>query len=92
MNFKYQQSNKRYLGLRISFGNIIGLSNEKSENDIYHQYINKFNIIFLSDTWKRKIHKEVTTLVMVGYFHENMYKKTKKVWYQGVFEFVIGKD
>ena len=40
------------LSLRIDFWNISGLQEEKSENDIYQKYINKFNIIYLSETWK----------------------------------------
>ena len=39
-------------GLKIGFWNINGLSKEKSENDIYQEHINKFDIIFLSETCK----------------------------------------
>ena len=40
------------LGLSIGFWNINGLLEEKSKNDIYQKYINKFDIIFLSETCK----------------------------------------
>ena len=41
-----------YLGLFLSIGfwNINGLSEEKSENNIYQKNINKFDIIFLLET------------------------------------------
>ena len=43
------------LALRIRFWNISGLSEEKSENDIYQIYVNKFDMSFLIETWKSEI-------------------------------------
>ena len=40
------------LGLSIGFWTINGLSEERSQKDIYQKYINKFDIIFLTETWK----------------------------------------
>ena len=43
------------LALRIRFWNVNGLSEEKSENDIYQIYVNKFNKSFLIETRKSEI-------------------------------------
>ena len=40
------------LGTSMGFWNINGLLEVKSENDIYQKYINKADIIFLSETWQ----------------------------------------
>ena len=75
----------------MGFRNIIGLSDEKSENDIYHQYIHKFDIIFLPYTWKLK--NSIKKLQhSVGYFHGNIYKKTKKGPASRGILVVIGKN
>ena len=64
------------LGLSIGFRNINGLSKEKSENDIYQKYINKFDIIFLSEIWKSET--SINNLQHpVGFLHVSIYSKTK---------------
>ena len=61
--------------LKIGFWNINGLSKEKSENDIFQENIKKFDILFLSETWKSESsihdlqHPE-------GYLYETSCRKT----------------
>ena len=64
------------LGLSIGFWNINGLLEEKSENDIYQKYINMFDIIFLSETWKSET--SINKLQHpAGYLHVSICRKTK---------------
>ena len=64
------------LSLSIGFWNITGLSEEKSENDMYQKYINTFDIIFLSVTWKSQT--SVNKLQhSAGYLHASICRKTK---------------
>ena len=64
------------LGLSIGFWNINGLSEEKSKNDIYQKYINKFDIIFLSETCKSET--SINKLQHpAGYLHVSICRKTK---------------
>ena len=74
------------LGLSIGFWNTNGLSEEKSENDIYQKYINKFNIIFLLETWKSEtsINKLQDPAI---YLHVTFVGKPKirRAGHQGVF-------
>ena len=64
------------LGLSIGFWNIKGLSEEKSENGIYQKYINKFDIIFLSETCKSET--SINKLQHpAGYLHVSICRKTK---------------
>ena len=64
------------LGLTIGFRNINGLSEEKSENDIWQKYINKFDIIFLPETWKSET--SINKLQHpAGYLHVSVSRKTK---------------
>ena len=64
------------LGLSIGFWNVNGLSEEKSKNGIRQRYINKFDIIFLSETWKSET--SINKLQHpVGYLHVSIWRKTK---------------
>ena len=74
------------LGFRIGFGNINGVSERKSENDIYQKYINKFDIIFLSETWE----SETSTITLqhpLDYLHVNIARKPTitRTGYHGIF-------
>ena len=74
------------LGLSIGFWNINGLSEEKSENDIYQKYINKFDIIFLSEIWKSET--SINKLQHpVRYLHVSICRKTKikRAGHRGLF-------
>ena len=64
------------LGLSTDFWNINGLLEEKSENDIYQKYINKFDIFFLLETWKLETSTN-NLLFPVGYLHIKICRKTK---------------
>ena len=81
------------LGLSIDFWNINGLSEEKSENDIYQKYINKFDIIFVSETWKSEtfINKLQHP---AGNLHVSICRKTKnkKGWTSGGILFYYRKE
>ena len=88
MNFKTNN-----LGLGIYFWNIDGLLEEKSLNDIFQRYINKFDIIFLLKTWKSKTF--VNKLQHPAcYLHARISRNTKnkKIQASGVFYFTIGKN
>ena len=64
------------MGFSKNFWNINGLSEEKSKNDIHQKYINKFDIIFLSDTWKSET--SINKLQHpAGYLHVSFCRKTK---------------
>ena len=73
MNFKNND-----LGMSIGFWNINALSEENSENGIYQKYINKFDIISLSETWKSVISNHGKLQHPTGYLHVSIYRKTKK--------------
>ena len=64
------------LGLSIGFWNINGLSEEKSENVIYQKYINKFDMIVLSENWKSET--SINKLQHPGSYPDvNICRKTK---------------
>ena len=49
-------------GLKIRFWNIIGLSEEKMSDEVFKREINKYDILFLCETW---LHRE--NIINVSY-------------------------
>ena len=48
---------------------------EKSQNDIYQKYINKFDVVFLSESWNYETYNKLQH--PVRYFYVNICRKRK---------------